>query len=128
MVTIAMKRTLLRILLVLAVIAIGLTVVVLRDKYCIEPHNREMALKQDLHLMRKLIDQYAEDKKQLPQSLDDLVSQGYMRDIPIDPITQKKDWDIEVGEDQVSAAGRGIVDLHSNALGKGSDGHPYKEY
>ena len=123
-----MKRTILRILIVLAVIAFGLTVVVLRDKYYIEPRRREIVLKQDLHLMRKLIDQYAVDKKQPPQSLDDLVSQGYLRDIPIDPITQKKDWNIEIGEAQVSAAGRGIVDLHSNASGKGSDGHPYQEY
>jgi general secretion pathway protein G len=90
---------------------------------------RETILKKDLQEMRKLIDQYAADKEKLPQSLDDLVSALYMREVPIDPITGEKDWVLDMGEDTVSRdGGTGVVDVHSAAAGEGSDGIPYKDY
>ena len=49
---------------------------------------RESVLKDDLFQMRKMIDQYAADKGKLPQSLDDLVNDGYLRELPVDPITE----------------------------------------
>jgi general secretion pathway protein G len=90
---------------------------------------RETILKEDLHTMRKMIDQYAADREKLPQSLDDLVTAQYMRDVPIDPITGQKDWVIDTGEDTVSRdGGTGVVDVHSAAAGEGSDGTAYKDY
>ncbi|MBI3664439.1 MAG: prepilin-type N-terminal cleavage/methylation domain-containing protein [Acidobacteria bacterium] len=56
---------------------------------------KEAALKQDLAVMRKAIDQYTLDKLAAPQSLEDLVGAGYLREVPIDPITGKKDWQVE---------------------------------
>src|SRR5215467_5198075 len=48
---------------------------------------RETLLKQDLKTMREILDKYAADKEELPQTLDDMVSAGYMHDVPIDPMT-----------------------------------------
>jgi general secretion pathway protein G len=53
---------------------------------------REATLRQDLMVMRQSIDNYTLDKQAAPQSLDDLVQSGYLRQIPVDPITQAKDW------------------------------------
>jgi general secretion pathway protein G len=55
---------------------------------------REATLKQDLLLMREAIRKYGSDKGQAPESLQELVSAGYMRVIPLDPLTQKIDWTI----------------------------------
>lgn len=90
---------------------------------------RETILKNNLQEMRKLIDQYAADKEKLPQSLDDLVSAHYLREVPIDPITGERDWVLEMDEDDVSLeGGSGVTDVQSNAPGVGSDGIPYKDY
>ena len=90
---------------------------------------RETILKEDLRTMRKMIDQYAADKEKLPQSLEDLVTEQYMRDVPIDPMTGQKDWVVDIGDDTVSRdGGTGVVDVHSAAAGEGSDGTPYQEY
>src|SRR5687767_13256149 len=55
---------------------------------------REAVLRDDLFKMRSLLDQYAADKQKLPQLLDELVSGGYMRELPKDPITGQADWKI----------------------------------
>ncbi|MBI3652204.1 MAG: type II secretion system protein [Acidobacteria bacterium] len=95
----------------------------------IQAHARETVLKQDLHEMRKAIDQYAADKEELPQSLDDLVSAGYIREVPLDPITSGKDWKLDMDEDTISRkGGQGLVDVHSSARGQGTDGLSYSDY
>src|SRR5579883_2630314 len=76
---------------------------------------REAALKQDLATMRNAIQQYTLDKEQGPQSLDDLVSAGYLREIPVDPMTRARDWhtdfdNVLLSTDQTSP---GITDVHS---------------
>ena len=91
-------------------------------------HARETVLKDDLHKMRELIDQYAADKGKLPQSLDDLVTAGYMRELPKDPITDNKDWVIATGDDPYSTqGGTGITDVHSASGDVSSEGTPYSE-
>ena len=90
---------------------------------------REATLREDLHTMRRMIDQYAADKGKLPQSLDDLKSAGYIHDVPIDPFTEQADWQTVQGEDPGSTSGeQGIVNVHSNADGTGSDGVPYNQW
>lgn len=92
-------------------------------------HAREATLRDDLFQMRKLIDQYAADKGQLPQSADDLVSAGYMREIPVDPMTREKDWNFSTGEDPNSPEGKqGIIDVHSSSQDTSSEGTPYSDW
>jgi general secretion pathway protein G len=89
----------------------------------------EAILKESLRTMRGMIDQYAEDQRALPSSLDDLVKESYLREVPTDPITGKQDWNVDTGETLIGGASvRGIIDVHSNAPGKGSDGVSYRDY
>ena len=90
---------------------------------------REAVLRDDLSTLRKLIDQYAADKQKLPQSLEDLVTSGYMREIPKDPITGEADWAVTTGEDPNSSAGeQGVTDVHSASTDVSSEGTPYNEW
>src|SRR5258707_12886485 len=78
--------------------------------------SREAVVKQDLQEMRKAIDNYTMDKQAAPQSLDDLVPQ-YLRILPVDPITNTKDWtpvidSVVLTPDQASS---GITDVHSSS-------------
>src|SRR6185295_3598879 len=66
---------------------------------------REAVLRDDLSKMRSLLDQYAADKQKLPQSLEELVTAGYMREIPKDPVTGEADWTVTTGDDPNSTAG-----------------------
>ena len=90
---------------------------------------REAVLRDDLHKLRTLIDQYATDKQKLPQSLEDLVSEGYMRELPKDPMTGNADWAITTGEDPNSTKGeQGVTDVHSSSPDTSSEGTPYTEW
>ena len=120
--------TLLELMIVISIIII-LAAVALPQYHKTIMHARETVLRDDLYRMRSLIDQYAADKGKLPQSLDDLVSAGYMREIPTDPITEQKEWSIEVGEDPYSSeGGSGIRDIHSTSTEVSSEGTPYSEW
>jgi general secretion pathway protein G len=120
--------TLLELVMVMTIIVI-LAAVGVASYQQIQLKARETILKENLNTMRKLIDQYAADKEQLPQALEDLVSAGYMREVPIDPITGEANWAVETGEDTISRlGGQGVVDVRSSAEGAGSDGKPYNEY
>ena len=83
---------------------------------------REATLKDDLHQMRKMIRQYEADKVKLPQSLDDLVSAGYINEVPIDPMTGQRDWQPVFGDDPNSEAGQGLVNVCSASNDISSDG------
>lgn len=96
---------------------------------------KEAALKQNLFTLRNVIDQYYADHATYPPSLEDLVSEGYLRAVPIDPITEQANW-VEVleeeEEDDWSSEGDfaapGVWDVHS-ASGKTSlDGTSYSEW
>jgi len=96
----------------------------------VQQKTKETLLKEDLKNLRKMIDQYGADKEQLPQSLDDLVSQQYIREVPVDPLTGQADWDVTMGEDSLARdpGAQGVTDVHSKAGGVGSDGKAYSEY
>jgi general secretion pathway protein G len=90
---------------------------------------REAVLKDDLAQMRKLLDQYAADKGKLPQSLEDLSSSGYLREVPVDPITGQQDWNVIMGQDPFSAdGGQGVTDVRSSSSDLSSEGTPYSEW
>jgi general secretion pathway protein G len=92
---------------------------------------KETALRQDLVVMRNAIDQYTLDKQQAPQSLDDLVTAGYLREVPLDPVTRSKDWRTESSDTLLSPeqSSGGIVDVHSSSDQASSmSGTPYSSW
>ena len=92
---------------------------------------REATLKQDLVVMRQAIDNYTLDKQAAPQSIDALQQAGYLRVVPLDPMTQSKDWQPQFDEVVLSPdqTGTGMVDVHSNSERVSPfDGTPYKEW
>ena len=92
-------------------------------------HAKETVLKENLWQMRKAIDQYASDKGKYPPSLDSLVEGRYLREMPIDPILEKAEWDAVMGEDPLSPDGaEGITDVKSLADGVDSQEVAYKDY
>jgi general secretion pathway protein G len=120
--------TLLELVIVMTIMVILAAVGVTSYQH-IQLKARETILKQDLATMRKKIDEYAADKERLPQTLDDLATAFYIREVPVDPMTGQKDWTVEMGEDTISReAGQGVVDVHSSAGGEGTDGVAYKDY
>jgi general secretion pathway protein G len=92
---------------------------------------RESVLKQDLFTLRNVIDQYTLDKQKAPQSLEDLVSAGYIKQIPTDPFTGKNDtWAVEQ-EDITQSPEQtepGISDVHSGSNLTASDGSTYSSW
>ena len=119
--------TLLELMIVISIIII-LAAVALPQYYKTIMHARETVLRDDLYRMRSLIDQYSADKGKLPQSLDDLVSAGYMREVPTDPITDQKDWMPETGEDPYTDGGSGLRDIRSSSQETSTEGTPYSQW
>jgi general secretion pathway protein G len=120
--------TLLELMIVISIIII-LAAITLPQYQKTIMHTRESVLKDDLYKMRSLIDQFAADKGRLPQSLDEIVSEGYMREVPLDPFTGQKDWAIQMGEDPNSLQGeQGMVDVHSSSAEVSTEGTPYSEW
>lgn len=120
--------TLLELMIVMFIIVI-LAAVALPQYQRTVVHARESVLREDLFKMRTLIDQYAADKGKLPQSLDDLVTSNYMREIPIDPTTDERSWNVVIGEDPNSTEGeQGITDIRSLSTDTSSEGTPYSEW
>jgi general secretion pathway protein G len=120
--------TLLELMIVITIIII-LAAIVLPQYQKSILSTREAVLKDDLFRMRTLLDQFAADKQKLPQSLDELVSERYMREKPVDPITGQADWTETTGEDpNLTDGGQGVTDVHSSSADTGSDGRPYSEW
>src|SRR5467141_3006613 len=79
-------------------------------------HARETTLPHSMQVMRQSIDNYTLDKQAAPQSLEDLVQAGYLRKVPVDPITGAADWvpqydSVVLSPDQSTT---GMIDVHSN--------------
>jgi len=92
-------------------------------------HARETVLKENLWQMRRAIDQFASDKGRLPASVEEMVSEQYLRETPVDPITEKTEWDEIMGEDPMSPDGeQGLTNVKSLAEGTDMDGKAYKDY
>lgn len=95
-------------------------------------HAKEGVLKQNLYTMRQLISQYTLDKQKAPQSLDDLVSAGYLKQLPNDPFTGRNDtWavdqeDYELSPDQQDTGG--IKDVHSGSTAISTEGTAYNTW
>ena len=92
---------------------------------------REAVLKEDLHVMRTAIDSYTADKQKAPQSLEDLITDGYLKSIPEDPMTHSKETWVTDTSDMLSSIDQtdpGIDNIHSGSQEQGSDGQPYSAW
>ncbi|HEV2064840.1 MAG TPA: prepilin-type N-terminal cleavage/methylation domain-containing protein [Thermoanaerobaculia bacterium] len=128
--------TLLELLVVMTIIGIlaAIAVPALRDS---PQRAREAALRGDLYSFRSVIDQYHGDKGSYPADLQTLVTEGYLRKIPLDPMTKSAEtWVLayeELSTDgQAQAVDQpqqpGIIDVHSGSTGKAMGGTAYKDW
>ena len=122
--------TLMELMIVMMIIGILMLIAVPRFTGAINTA-REAVLKEDLNVMREAIDSYTVDKQKAPQSLDDLIADGYLKTIPQDPFTYVKDsWVTETGDalHSVDQTDPGIDDIHSGSQELGSNGQPYSNW
>lgn len=108
--------TIIELMIVITIIMILMTIAAGRYEQSVI-RAKETALHQDLFVMRQAIQQYTLDKNAAPQSLDEIVTAGYMREVPTDPMTHEKDWDTQTSDlvlstDQTTT---GLSDVHSRS-------------
>jgi general secretion pathway protein G len=122
--------TLVELMIVMAIVGV-LAVVAIPSYVGAVRQAREAVLKEDLHVMRAAIDSYTADKQKAPQSLEDLVNEGYLRKVPVDPMTRAADsWQTSTSDalHSLDQTDPGIDDVHSGSQEQGSDGQPYSEW
>jgi general secretion pathway protein G len=121
--------TLLELMIVISIIMILMAIAVPMYNQSIV-QARESVLRSNLSTLRSVISQYTLDKQKAPQGLDDLVQAGYLRQIPVDPMTRETNWEV-VQEDVMLAVDQqdpGITDVHSASSATASDGTAYSTW
>lgn len=121
--------TIIELMFVITIIGILVAVAIPRYKASVT-RAKESVLKQNLFTLRQVIDEYTYDKSKAPQSLQDLVSEGYLRQIPTDPMTGEADWTTVI-EDAVTSVNQsepGIYTIHSKSDKRSLEGTPYSEW
>jgi len=122
--------TLIELMIVMAIIAVLMSVALPIYNRSIM-RSKESVLKNNLFTLRTVIDEYTYDKQKAPQTLQDLVSDGYLRQVPIDPITGNADsWKLimEDASNTVNQTQPGIFDVRSGAEGTSLEGTPFSEW
>jgi len=114
--------TLIELLVVMAIIALLLSIATPRYFNSVDK-TKEAVLRQDLSTLRDALDKYYGDTGKYPDSLDALVSKKYLRQLPVDPITDSASTWVTVPPSDADQGG--VYDLHSGAPGNGRDGTPY---
>jgi general secretion pathway protein G len=121
--------TLLELMIVISIIMILMAVAVpVYNQSIVQA--RESVLRSNLATLRSVISQYTLDKQKAPQALDDLVTAGYLRKVPDDPMTRQPNWEV-VQEDILMAVDQqepGISDVHSASNLTASDGTAYSTW
>jgi general secretion pathway protein G len=121
--------TLLELMIVISIVMILMAVAVPMYNQAIV-QARESVLRSNLSTLRSVISQYTLDKQKAPQSLDEIVTAGYLRQIPVDPMTRASNWEV-VQEDVMLAVDQqdpGITDVHSASSASASDGTAYSTW
>jgi general secretion pathway protein G len=122
--------TLIELIIVIAIISLLIAVAVPLYTKSIQ-RTKETVLKQNLFNIRTVIDEYTFDKKAAPQRLEDLVREGYLRAVPVDPITgSDRTWKIDI-EDTLSSVDQtqpGISNVHSGSDLRSLEGTPYSQW
>ncbi len=122
--------TLVELMIVMAIIGV-LAVVAIPSYIGAVRQAREAVLKEDLHVLRNAIDSFTADKQKAPQSLEDLIQDGYLKSIPVDPMTRSNTTWVTQSSDALHSLDQtepGIDDVHSGAQDQGSDGQPYSSW
>jgi general secretion pathway protein G len=122
--------TLIELMIVMAIIAILISIAVPIYNHVIT-RSRESVLRSNLFTMRSMIDEYTYDKQKAPQTLDDLVSDGYLREVPMDPMTNSKDtWKLimEDPDNAMNPQDPGIYDVRSGSDRTSLEGTPYSDW
>jgi general secretion pathway protein G len=122
--------TLVELMIVMAIIAILVTIAIPIYGRSVQKA-KEAVVREDLHVMRTAIDSYTVDKEKAPTSLDDLVQAGYLKSIPIDPMTSRNDTWITSESDTLSDINEtqgGIADVHSGSQALSSEGTTYNSW
>lgn len=118
--------------LMIVMVVIGLLAAIAIPAYTNNIRNaREAVLKEDLRTLRSAIDSYTIDKQKAPESLDDLVQSGYLKQMPVDPFTHRTDTWIPVQSDSMMSIDQidpGIDDVHSGAQMTAADGTAYNTW
>ena len=121
--------TLIELMIVISIILILISIAVPIYSQSIL-RSREAVLKDNLQTMRSLIQQFTLDKQRAPQSLQDLVASGYLREMPADITGSRETW-VEVQEESLMSVDQqqpGIVDVHSGSEFVSSEGTPYSSW
>ncbi len=122
--------TLVELMIVMTIVTILVSIAVpLYQKSIIRA--KESVLRNNLFTLRTLIDEYTYDKQKAPQSLQDLVSAGYLRQVPVDPITGSNSSWKEIMEDALTAVNQtepGLFDVRSGSDKTSLEGTPYSEW
>jgi general secretion pathway protein G len=121
--------TLIELMIVMTIISILIAIAVpIYQKSILRA--KESVLRNNLFTMRTMIDEYTVDKQHAPQTLDDLVTDGYLRQVPVDPITNTNQTWKTIMEDTPTDSSQppGIFDVKSGAEGNGLDGTPYSDW
>ena len=117
--------TLIELLVVMAILATLLSIAAPRYFESVD-RAKETALRTDLRMLREAIDKYKGDRGQLPDSLQSLVDQRYIRAVPVDPVTDSvNDWVLVPHPDRVTA---GVFDVKSGASGQARDGSSFASW
>ena len=122
--------TLIELMIVMAIISILLAIALPIYTRSIQ-RAKESVLRNNLFTLRTMIDEYTIDKQHAPQTLDDLVSEGYLRQVPVDPITStNQSWKITMEDTSIGGDNEppGIFDVHSGSDQTGLDGTPYSDW
>ncbi len=118
--------------LMVVMLIIGVLAAIAIPSYVASVKNaKEAVLKEDLHVMRNAIDSYTMDKEKAPQSMDDLVQSGYLREIPKDPMTHSSETWVTTTDDTLESIDQtepGINDVHSGSQEVGTDGQAYSTW
>lgn len=125
----ALGFTMVELMIVMAIIVILISIAIPQYQKAII-RAKESVLRNNLTTLRNVIDEYTYDKQKAPQSLQDLVSAGYLREIPIDPITGSNSWHtiMEDALQSVNQTEPGIFDVKSESDKTGLDGVAYADY
>jgi general secretion pathway protein G len=122
--------TMVELMIVMAIIVILVSLAIPQYQKALI-RSKESVLKNNLFTLRQVIDEYTYDKQKAPQSLQDLVAAGYLREIPLDPITGSNEtWHV-VMEDVLQSVDQtepGIFDVKSGSDKTGLDGTPYADW
>lgn len=122
--------TLIELMIVLAIIA-TLAAIAIPSYINAVKHAREATLREDLFVIRQAIDSYTVDKEKAPQSLDDLVQAGYLKQMPADPMTGSTDtWMPDTSDTlmDIDQTAGGISNVHSGSQGIATDGSSYNTW